>query len=219
METLQPRTFYDQLVAELSERRAACSEAEQSFGSRQPMGPIELLEWVSFQAWYEAEAAKFIGAWLQATPEPDAFHGLARQVADEARHHKLFVEHLKHLGGSLEGWTPEPEWVDWIVTFYPAGDDTLERIAAHNITGEIGALQAFEDLGDRIPAETWAVIETIRPDELFHIALGRSLVRRYADTPDRQARVRARALEAFEREQAGRRAYARRIAARTGTPV
>lgn len=38
------------------------------------------LEWLCFQAWYEREAASFIGAWLRDVPEPDAFSGLTKHV-------------------------------------------------------------------------------------------------------------------------------------------
>lgn len=216
-ETLLPEggatasAFYDSLLAELAALREGSSEVEKSFGGTRPLSQVELIEWLKFQCWYEREAAGFIGSWLRDTPEPEAFFGLCRQVADEGRHWKLITSHLESLGTSMAGWEPEPEWIAWVREFYASGDDTLERIAAHNITGEIGVMNAFEGLLPRLPEDTRRVMDKIIPDEAFHIALGRMVVSRYATTPDAQARVRARVLQAFALEQRGRAAYDRRL--------
>lgn len=212
-----PRDFYDRLVAELESRRAEASPAEAGFGAGRPLDEEEVIEWLRFQTWYEREAAGFIGAWLADMPEDDALHLLARQVHDEARHHKLFLSCLHRRGTDMGDWVPEPEWVRWIQEYYPAGDDTLERVAAHNITGELGAIQAFEDLRPRLPADVQAVLDKVSPDETFHVHLGRQIVLRYATTADAQARVRARVLGAFELEQLGRVAFERRAQQLTAT--
>lgn len=208
-----PKDFYEDLVRTLEVRRDVLSEAEKSFGGNQPLDQAELLEWLKFQCWYEQEAAGFIGSWLRDTPEPEVFVGLCRQVADEGKHYKLILSHLQSLGASMEGWAPEPEWVEWVSEFYASGDDTLERVAAHNITGELGAMDAFEGLLPRVPDSTRAVLEKIIPDEKFHVSLGRMAVHRYATTRDRQNRVEARVMKAFELEQKGRLAFERRLGA------
>ena len=203
--------FYNGLVAELRARRASLEPTERSFGADRPLSRPEVLEWLKFQAWYELQAVRFIGMWLAHAHEDDALQGLTRQIGDEARHYRLFSRHLLTLGHSLEGWQPEPEWVAWVCEFYASGADTLERVAAHNITGELGAFQAFESMLPRVPPATRRVIEKVMPDEKFHIALGRSIVRRHATSAEAQARVRARVWRAFELEQAGRAAYERRV--------
>ena len=212
---LDPKAFYDGLVAELAAARAELPDDEASFGSHKPLETAELVEWLKFQAWYELQAAHFIGAWLADTPETEVFCALARQVHDEARHFKIVMSQLEALGESLEGWEPEPEWVAWVAEFYPAGNDTLERVAAHNITGELGAAQGMEDLIPRVPESVGRALGKILPDERFHIALGRTTVLRYATTADAQRRVRERVMGAFALERAGRAAYDRRIAALT----
>lgn len=206
-----PTSFYDSLVAELHEARQVGAPATRSFGAERPLQDDQLREWVAFQAWYEREAACFIGAWLRNVPEDDVFYGLTRQVADEGRHHHLFNRHLADLGWSLSEWQPEPEWIEWIQVFYPSGNDTIERVAAHNITGELGAIQAFESLYPRLPQATRTVIDRVTPDERFHVQLGRMTVERYATTDEAQFRVRARVLRALELEQLGRIAFERRL--------
>ena len=210
---MAPEAFYDSLLTELDALRAAAVDEARGFGSGRPFSRGQLIEWLKFQAWYEREAANFIGSWLRNTPEDDAFIGLCRQVADEARHYKLLTSHLRKYGETMDDFEPEPEWVAWVVEFYADGDDTIERVAAHNITGEIGVMQAFDDLFPRIPEQTRQVIEKIIPDEKFHINLGRRVVERYAVTADAQARVRRRVLDAFALEAKGREAFERRMAA------
>jgi len=210
---MDPGAFYESLLTELDALRADAVDENRGFGSGRAFTRGQLVEWLKFQAWYEREAANFIGSWLRHTPEDDAFIGLCRQVADEARHYKLITSHLRKFGETMDDFEPEPEWVAWVVEFYADGDDTLERVSAHNITGEIGVMQAFDDLMPRIPDETRKVIEKIIPDEKFHINLGRRVVERYATTADAQARVRKRVLDAFALEARGRVAFERRMAA------
>ena len=212
---LDPKAFYEGLVAELAAARAALPADEASFGAHKPLETPELVEWLKFQAWYELNAAHFIGAWLSETAETEIFCALARQVHDEARHYKIVMSQLEALGETMDDWEPEPEWVAWVQEFYPAGNDTLERVAAHNITGELGAAQGMEDLLPRVPPNVQKAIGKILPDERFHIALGRTTVLRYATTADAQRRVRERVMGAFALERAGRAAYERRIEALT----
>ena len=94
----------------------------------------------------------------------------------------------------------------------PSGADTLERVAAHNLTGELGACQAFLEIKPRLPDDVQKTFDRIIPDEQFHLRLGRQIIERHCNDEDAAARVTARALGTFELEQAGRVAYNRRMA-------
>jgi hypothetical protein len=205
--------FYEQLVAGLEAARAALPAEEATFFNR-PMSEPELVEWLCFQAYYEKRAAEFIGRWLADTPELDAFTLLARQVRDEARHYQLLMRCLDRRGvSSLDRWKPEPEWEEWIDRWYPSGADTVERVAAHNVTGEIGAANAMVAVRPRLPADVAAAIDRILPDERFHLRLGRTVLARHCTTDEARERALARARTTFELEQAGRAAYNRRMSA------
>ena len=201
----------DLLIAELEERRAALEPEEGTFFNR-TMTEHELVEYLSFQAYYEKRAAEFIGRWLADTPEPEAFVLLAQQVEDEALHYEYCMRALARRGvTSLDGWTPEPEWEEWIDAWYPTGSDTLERVAAHNLTGELGACQAFLEVKPRLPADVQKTFDRIIPDEQFHMRLGRQVVDRYCVTDEDLERVRIRVHRTFDLEQQGRLAYNRRM--------
>ena len=205
-------TFYDSLVIELEERRALLEGDAASFFNR-PMGEQELIEYLSFQAYYELRAAQFIGRWLSDTPERDAFVLLAQQVEDEANHYEYCMRALARRGvTSIDTWKPEPEWEEWIDVWYPSGADTIERVAAHNLTGEMGACQAFLEIKSRLPVDVQKTFDRIIPDEQFHMRLGRQVIEKYCTNDDARARVRHRVLHTFELEQAGRVAYNRRMA-------
>ena len=207
-------SFYDELVAELELRRAALPpDAGGTFFNR-PMTERELVEWLSFQAYYEFRAAQFIGRWLSDTPEREVFVLLAQQVEDEGMHYEYCMRALARRGvTSIDTWKPEPEWEEWIDRWYPSGIDTIERVSGHNLAGELGACNAFVDIKTRVPDDVIKTLNRIIPDEHFHMRIGRTVVDTYAISEDQRARVRARVHATFDLEQAGRVAYNRRMVA------
>lgn len=145
-------TFWDEMVEHIEQRRAATVDPEEASFFNRPLSEHELVEWLSFQAYYELRACQFIGGWLATTPETDAMVLLAQQVEDEGNHYEYCMRALARRGvTSLDNWTPEPEWEEWIDGWYPSGADTIERVAAHNLTGELGACQAFLQISPRLP--------------------------------------------------------------------
>jgi len=205
-------SFYDTLVAELETMRAALpSDGGGSFFNR-PMTEQELVEWLSFQAYYEKRAAQFIGRWLSDTPERDAFTLLAQQVEDEGLHYEYCMRALEKRGvTSIDNWKPEPEWEEWIDSWYPSGDDTIERVASHNLAGELGACNAFVEIRTRVPDDVVKTLDRIIPDEHFHMRIANTIIDKYAVTEEQQERVRGRVIRTFELEQVGRVAYNRRM--------
>ena len=136
------------LIAELEEQRSLLEPEQGTFFNRE-MTERELIEYLSFQPYYELRAAQFIGGWLASTPEPEAFVLLAQQVEDEAMHYEYCMRALARRGvTSLDNWTPEPEWEEWIDVWYPTGTDTMERVAAH---GSAATSQSWARLMVAVP--------------------------------------------------------------------
>lgn len=205
-------SLYDTLVDELESMRSELPAEEGGSFFNRPMSEQELVEWLSFQAYYEKRAAEFIGRWLADTPERDAFVLLAQQVEDEGLHYEYCMRALERRGvTSIENWKPEPEWEEWIDSWYPSGQDTLERVASHNLAGELGACDAFVTIKTRVPDDVVKTLDRIIPDEHFHMRIANTLVDKYADNEDKEGRVRQRVIRTFELEQAGRLAYNRRM--------
>jgi 1,2-phenylacetyl-CoA epoxidase catalytic subunit len=206
-----PTTFYEELVAEVEARNAQSPSDRASFFNR-PMSDEELVEFLCFQAYYERRAAEFIASWLPKTPERDAFVMLAQQVEDEANHYEYHMRSLAKRGvTSLDNWKLEPEWEEWIDAWYPTGADTIERVAAHNVTGEWGAYQAFTEIKERLPDDVQRSFERIIPDEQFHMKLGRKVLEKYCVTAEQQGRVRERVMRTLELQENARAAFNRRM--------
>ena len=205
-------SFYDTLVDELETMRSQLTPDEGGSFFNRPMSEQELIEWLSFQAYYEKRAAQFIGRWLADTPERDAFVLLAQQVEDEGLHYEYCMRALERRGvTSIDNWKPEPEWEEWIDAWYPSGDDTIERVASHNLAGELGACNAFVEIKTRVPNDVIKTLDRIIPDEHFHMRIAKTLIDKYAVEEDQRGRVRQRVTRTFELEQAGRVAYNRRM--------
>jgi rubrerythrin len=210
---VSPVAFYDSLIVEIERRQQDTSPDRATFFADRPMTVQELVEFLRFQAYYERRAAEFIGRWLADTPEPDAFVLLSRQVKDEATHYQLHMKALARRGvTSLDGWQLEPEWEEWIDAWYPTGTDTIERVAAHNVTGELGAYTAFLEVKPRLPEDVKRSFERILPDEQFHMRLGRRVLEKYCTDEESQQRARARVLHTLELQQAARAGFNRRMA-------
>ena len=205
-------SFYDTLVGELDAMREALPADEGGSFFNRAMTEQELVEWLSFQAYYEKRAAQFIGKWLADTPERDAFVLLAQQVEDEGLHYEYCMRALERRGvTSIDNWKPEPEWEEWIDVWYPSGNDTIERVASHNLAGELGACNAFVEIKTRVPDDVVKTLDRIIPDEHFHMRIANTLIDKYATDEDQQGRVRERVNRTFELEQVGRVAYNRRM--------
>jgi hypothetical protein len=205
--------FWESMIDHIEERRAATADPDEASFFNRELSEHELVEWLSFQAYYELRACQFIGGWLATTPESDALVLLAQQVEDEGNHYEYCMRALAKRGiTSLDKWKPEPEWEEWIDVWYPSGTDTIERVAAHNLTGELGACQAMVQITPRMPTDVQKALERIIPDEQFHMKLGRKIIQRYCVTDEDRARVLDRVDRTFELEQAGRLAYNRRMA-------
>jgi len=205
--------FYDGLITSIEESQAnAPSEAATFFASGE-FSEGQLIEFLKFQAYYERSAAEFIAGWLPHTPEIDIFGMLAQQIRDEAVHYQLHMKSLSKLGVDTIGdYQLEPEWVEWIDQWYPTGDDTIERVAAHNVTGELGAYKSFEQVYDLVPKFVQETIDRIIPDEKFHMKLGKQCIKKYCITEDQQQRVRKRVDHTLVLQQRARTAFNRRMA-------
>lgn len=208
-----PTVFYDELTQTLTARREALTEARNHVANGQPMVWAELVEWLRFHCWYQQEEASFTNSWLVEAAGTDLFPALCRKAADDSSHLRLLTEHLASLGVSMEDWSPEPEWTNWISEFYAGGVDILERVIAHNMTGEQSNIEALERLLPNVPASTRAVVNQILPDPTQHTAIGHMAMSEYAGTPERQAHIHAWLMRSFELEQKARLAFDRRIRA------
>jgi uncharacterized ferritin-like protein (DUF455 family) len=125
---------------------------------------------------------------------------LARQVGDEAKHYRLIEEHLARMGADLAGFDPASGGYGPMFQLLAGFTTTVERIGAAQFTRESLALKKNEQFiefceaaGDQQTARLYR--EEIQPDEEWHVRLGRTVLEKYANTPELQALAR-KAVEA-----------------------
>jgi hypothetical protein len=158
----------------------------------------------------EIEATEIAARWLTTTAEVDVKMAFARQVGDEAKHYRMIADRMRELGFDMKGFDPLARGYGPLFGYLAALATTVERVAAGQFTREAIAvvknrqfIEFCERAGDRVTAALYR--DVIEPDERFHHDLGRSLLLRYAVTPEDQERARqaaARTLELAEELQA-----------------
>jgi 1,2-phenylacetyl-CoA epoxidase catalytic subunit len=143
----------------------------------------------------ELEASEIAAVWIPTTPEIEVKIALARQVGDEAKHYRLIEEHLGKMGVDLAGFNPSAEGYGPMFQLLSGFKTTVERIGAAQFTRESLALKKNEQFvefceaaGDHATAKLYR--EQIQPDELWHVHFGRTVLEKYATTPELQGQAR-----------------------------
>jgi len=143
----------------------------------------------------ELEASEIAAVWIPTTPEIEVKLSLARQVGDEAKHYRLIEDHLETMGVDLTGFNPGAEGYGPMFQLLAGFKTTVERIGAAQFTRESLALKKNEQFiefceaaGDHATAKLYR--EQIQPDEQWHVHLGRTVLEKYANTPDLQEQAR-----------------------------
>ena len=149
----------------------------------------------------EINVSELAAAWMPGTQEIDVKLGMARQAGDEAKHFQLVGKRLEAHGFSLDEFIRPDE--SPLFAYLRSLPTTVERIAAGQFTLESIAyrvnrnfMKYCEVSGDE---ETVRLYENvIQPEELHHQKLGRTLLEKYALTPEAQQRAREAATKTLQ---------------------
>lgn len=182
---------------------ASLDRLEGASASNRPASHVTIAAMLMGALKNEIEASEEAALWMSTTPEMDVKLALARQCGDEAKHYKLIEGRLKDLGIDTETLDPLNEGYSPMFKYLEGLETTVERLAAGQFTREGLAkvrnkvfIDYCKEQGD---AETASLYEeTIQPDEGYHHELGRRLLPKYADTPDKQELAKAAALKTLQ---------------------
>jgi hypothetical protein len=149
----------------------------------------------------EISISEIAAAWMPSTREIDVKLALAQQTGDEAQHFTLVERRLNAMGISTASFVP-PQG-NPLFEYLRSLESTIERVAAGQFTLESIAYQVNEKFMNYCEAaaehETAKLYQTrIQPDEVHHYHLGKTLLEKYAVTPELQekaARAAAKTLE------------------------
>jgi rubrerythrin len=199
--------FVESLLAEVEAAMASNRDITPPGLDQAELPPYIVRHWLNFAVYYEKAATVFIGGWMKTTDAPDAVVHLAHQIEDEANHYSWLREHLLEFDDKAADFVPPKEWRRLMEEFYPGLDHLVERLAAHNIASEIGALGFMEFNMAKFPPHIRATVEKVCNDEKYHVAFGKQLLGKYCTTPALQAQARAATQEALSLMRAGREVF------------
>ncbi|MEK6608357.1 MAG: ferritin-like domain-containing protein [Myxococcota bacterium] len=183
--------------------RAALARIGEASASGEPGPGVGIADLLVLALRNEIEASEEAALWLVAESDVEVKLALARQCGDEAKHYRLIAERLRALGRDPSTIDPLAGGPSPMFEYLRGLGTTVERIAAGPFTREALAsvrnevfIEYCEAKGDAETARLYR--DTIQPDETHHHALGRGLLLRLADTPEKQdlaGRASARTLE------------------------
>src|SRR5919197_3207044 len=180
-------TFVQNLESSVTERLSSLDLLkEETIGA---VNQAEIVRRLKMALKNELEASEIAAVWIPTTPEIDVKLALARQVGDEAQHYRLIEEHLQKMGIDLRSFNPAAEGYGPMFQLLAGFEKTVERIGAPQFTPESLALKKNEQFiefceaaGDHATATLYR--EHIQPDEQWHVHLGRTVLEKYASTPE-----------------------------------
>ncbi len=158
-------------------------------------GELTVLNLLKVALRNEIEATDIAARWQVSTDDVDVKMAFARQAGDEAKHYRMIVHRLLELGFDARGFNPVAKGYGPLFQYLDTLKTTVERVAAGQFTREAIAvvknrqfIEFCERAGDTLTAKLYR--DVIEPDEYFHHQLGRSLLLRFATTPDDQEAAR-----------------------------
>lgn len=186
-------TFVEDLEHHVAERLAALDLLKEP--EVKGAGAPDVVRRLKMALKNELEASEIAAVWIPTTPELEIKLALARQVGDEARHYRRIEQRLEAMGVDLAGFNPAVEGYGPMFQLLAGFTTTVERIGAAQFTRESLALKKNEQFiefcelaGDSATAKMYR--DEIQPDEQWHVRLGRTVLEKYADTPEKQAQAR-----------------------------
>jgi uncharacterized ferritin-like protein (DUF455 family) len=158
-------------------------------------GDLTVLNLLKVALKNEIEATEIAARWQVTTDDVDVKMAFARQAGDEAKHYRMIADRLRELGFEAAGFNPLAKGYGPLFQYLETLKTTVERVAAGQFTREAIAVvknRQFIEFCDRAGDKTTATLyrDVIEPDEYFHHQLGRSLLLRFAITPDDQEAAR-----------------------------
>jgi uncharacterized ferritin-like protein (DUF455 family) len=201
----------EEFVTDLDGRNQAILKRLDPESTLKPevVGDLTVLKLLKVAMKNEIEATEIASRWLVTTDDVEVKMAFARQAGDEAKHYRMIADRLRELGFDAHGFNPIANGYGPLFQYLDTLGSIVERVAAGQFTREAIAvvknrqfIEFCEAMGDGATARLYR--EVIEPDEYFHHQLGRSLLLRFAATPEAQAQARraaARTLSLAEELQ------------------
>lgn len=201
------RDFIDDLLDEINFTRDEAPVIDHNQKEEALFPDVVIKHWLNFAVYYERAAVSFIGEWMRSIEEIDALKYFSRQIGDECNHFRWLNEYLNEYGGDYKTFDVPDEWRFLMEEYYPKLDTLIERLAAHNIAAETGALGFLEYGLNKFPIRIRETVAKVIKDERLHVSFGIKLLRKYCITDEDKALARKAALESLAHMQTAREVF------------
>lgn len=158
------------------------------------------------------------GQWMAECEDLETKLALARQVWDESRHTVAFYQRAAELGGDLKVDAAPSPVLDPLVPMLGQLDHLVLKTTWLHRCIESMAIESFIALKPLTDPDTQEMLDFIIADEASHVALGNTVYKRFATTPELQQRAALVQGEVDAIMARGRQQIARELASggRTG---
>jgi rubrerythrin len=191
--------FVNHLLTEINKFRGNSEETISDDHVHDGFSEEIIKHWLNFAVYYEKASVMFISGWMKTTYEDDLLLNFSHQIEDECNHYRWLKRHLsKYMGPNNNNFQPPAEWKFLMEEFYPSLGHAVERLAAHNIASETGAIGFLEYGLNHFPKDLKTTVEKILKDEHYHVSFGCRLLAKYCESKDLQERAYTATLQAME---------------------
>lgn len=187
--------FVDKLLAEIDSIRL--EQKQILAGESKNLPDAVIKHWLNFAVYYERAAVSFIGGWLATTDDNDALMYFSHQIEDECNHYRWLLKHLQEYSTNLNEFSPPTEWRFLMEEYYPNLKSLIERLAAHNLASETGAIGFMEFNLDKFPEAIRHTVTKVLKDERYHASFGIKLLKQYCINKKTQDKARKAALDSM----------------------
>lgn len=196
---MEGEDFVKRLLAEIDEYRGTSTTVLPDTEISDQFSPDIIKHWLNFAVYYERASVIFISGWMKTTLEDDLLLNFAHQIEDECNHYRWLKKHLQsYVGADIHQFVPPPEWKMLMEEFYPNLQHTVERLAAHNLASETGAIGFLEYGFNRFPDDINRTVKRVLKDERYHVSFGCRLLAKYCNTKQLQDKARAATFNAMQ---------------------
>lgn len=199
--------FIDDLFNEINFTREEAPQIESEICEESLFSEAVIKHWLNFAVYYERAAVSFIGEWMRSIEEVDALKYFSHQIEDECNHFRWLNRHLVQYGGDYATFKPPKEWAFLMDEYYPKLPTLIERLAAHNIAAETGALGFLKYGLNKFPKNIRETVVKVIKDEQYHVSFGVKLLRKYCITDEHKQLARQATLESLAHMQNAREVF------------
>ena len=188
---INPEEFLKEILAPVREFCRSLDARPPAYSYIPLRSDEERIRVMQSRLFNELRAADLFGTWLKTTPEFDVKAMMAESAHEEMEHAALLSRRIRELGAEPFEYKPLPAQIA-MFNAMEGLSDTCERIAGFSFAGETVANYLIQMCLKSADVPEWIKqpYRRITQDEEGHGSVPQEFLKRYANTEDRQDRVR-----------------------------